>query len=376
VTVLSRCLQFNLKQIPQTQIQARLQSVLDAEGIPAEGPALALLARAAQGSLRDALSLLDQAIAHGAGRVEAASTRAMLGAVDQTYLHDILRALADADGEALIAQADRMNERSLSFESALQELGTLLHRLALVQIVPGAAADDDPDHAILRELAPRFTAEELQLYYQIAVQGRSEIGLAPDEYAGFTMALLRMLAFAPDTRASGGTAEARPARVASRASESSPLVSASAPDAQATTSAPVNPPAVPHAAPAQNASWGQIVEALGVNGMARMLANHCELVKLDDKRIELMLPKAHERLLEKSYQERLKAALQKRYGAGVQVSIAIGEGSGNSPAEIADRERQRNQVRAIAEIEQDPFVRELVENFDARVNESSIKPIQ
>jgi DNA polymerase-3 subunit gamma/tau len=377
VTVLSRCLQFNLKQIPQAQIQARLQSVLDAEGIPADAPALALVARAAQGSLRDALSLVDQAIAHGAGKVEAASTRAMLGAVDQAYLHDILRALADGDGDALIAQADRMNERSLSFESALQELATLLHRLALVQIVPGAATEDDPDHAVLRELAPRFAADELQLYYQVALQGRSEIGLAPDEYAGFTMALLRMLAFAPDTRGSGDAPDARPPRAASRGSASATLASASAPaaDAAAAPSAPPSP-SLTDVPPARNASWGEIVEALGVTGMARMLANHCELVKLDDKRIDLTVPKAHERLLEKSYQERLRAALQKRYGAGVQISIAVGEGSGNSPAEIADRERQRNQVRAIAEIEQDPFVRELVENFDARVNESSIKPIQ
>src|SRR5688572_30539823 len=134
VTVLSRCLQFNLKQIPPAQIQARLQHVLEAEGLPSEPAALALIARAAQGSLRDALSLLDQAIAHGGGKVEAAATRAMLGAVDQTYLHAILHALAAGDGAALIAEADRMGERSLSFEMALQDLGTLIHRIALVQI--------------------------------------------------------------------------------------------------------------------------------------------------------------------------------------------------------------------------------------------------
>jgi len=197
VTVLSRCLQFNLKQIPQPQIQARLQHVLEAEGLASEPAALALIARAAQGSLRDALSLLDQAIAHGGGKVEAASTRAMLGAVDQTYLHAILRALAAGNGPALIAEADRMNERSLSLEMALQDLGALLHRIALVQLVPEAAAEDDPDRETLIELATGFKADELQLYYQIAVQGRCEIGLAPDEYAGFTMTLLRMLAFAP-----------------------------------------------------------------------------------------------------------------------------------------------------------------------------------
>jgi DNA polymerase-3 subunit gamma/tau len=374
VTVLSRCLQFNLKQIPQAQIQLRLEHVLQAEGIAAEAPALALIARAAQGSMRDALSLLDQAIAHGGGTVETASTRAMLGAVDQTYLHAILRALAAGDGSALIAEADRMNERSLSFEMALQDLGTLLHRVALVQIVPDAASEDDPDRATLSELAGLFSADELQLYYQVAVHARSEIGWAPDEYAGFTMALLRMLAFAP--AGSGAPEKAQPVALRmgsgsapSRALAGSPVggTAASAPGAPSTP-APVDR--------TQDISWGEIVEQLGVTGMARMLAQHCELVKLEPQRIELRLPRAHERLLEKSYQERLKAALQKRYGAGVHVSFGLGESSGNSPAEIADRERQRNQVRAIAEIEQDPFVRELVENFDARVNEASIKPIQ
>jgi DNA polymerase-3 subunit gamma/tau len=126
----------------------------------------------------------------------------------------------------------------------------------------------------------------------------------------------------------------------------------------------------------RDAPWNEVIEQLGVTGMARMLAQHCELVKRDAKAIELKLPRAHERLLEKSYQERLKAALQKRYGRDVQVAISVGEGTGNSPAEISDRERQRSHARAIAEIEQDPFVRDLVENCDARVNESSIKPIQ
>jgi DNA polymerase III subunit gamma/tau len=375
VTVLSRCLQFNLKQIPQAQIQARLEAVLKAEGIPAESAALILIARAAQGSLRDALSLLDQAIAHGGGKVELASARDMLGAVDQTYLHAILRALAAADGSALIAEADRMNERSLSFETALQELATLLHRLALVQTVPQAASDEDPDHATSRELSALFGADELQLYYQIAVQGRSEIGLAPDEYAGFTMTLLRMLAFAPDCGGPGDKAEPRRARAPASIASPSPAVAGPA------LSGTQRPSVVAENAPAaanesHGHAWGEIVEALGVSGMARMLAQHCELVKLEPQRIELKLPRAHERLLEKAYQERLKGALQKRYGADVHISITIGESSGNSPAEIADRERQRNQVRAIAEIEQDPFVRELVENFDARVNEASIKPIQ
>ena len=156
VTVLSRCLQFNLKQIPQPQIKEQLKKILDLEGIAFEEEALTLLARAAHGSMRDGLSLLDQAIAHGGGRVEQQAVRAMLGSVEQEYLHDILHALQQHDGAALIAVADRMAERSLSFEIALQDLATLLHRVALAQTVPQAIAADDPERAAIMALAAGF----------------------------------------------------------------------------------------------------------------------------------------------------------------------------------------------------------------------------
>jgi DNA polymerase-3 subunit gamma/tau len=356
LTVLSRCLQFNLKQIPQMQIRAQLQKILEAEGVGFEPPALALLARAAQGSMRDSLSLLDQAIAHGGGRVEEGAVRAMLGAVDHTYLYAVLRALVARDGAALIAEADRMASRSLSFEMALQEMGVLLHRLALLQSVPAAVADDDPDRDVLLELAGAFDADELQLYYQIALQGRSDIGLAPDDYAGFSMTLLRMLAFAPEGSRTAGRSAQPLAPVSIRAET---------PAAQAASKKNESEP-----------DWAEIVEGLGLTGMARMLAQHCELVRRDDNRIELALSKVHERLLDKPYQDKLKAALQQRFGTGVRVTITVGDGNGNSPAALADRDKQRRQAQAVAEIEQDPFVRELVENFDARIVEATIKPIQ
>ena len=383
VTVLSRCLQFNLKQIPQAQIQGRLQHVLDEEGLPSEPAALALIARHACGSLRDALSLLDQAIAHGGGKVELASTRAMLGAVDQTYLHTILRELSRGDGAKLIAEADRMAERSLSFEMALQDLGTLLHRLALQQIVPHVVADDDPDAPVLRELSGLFSADELQLYYQIALQARSEIGLAPDEYAGFTMALLRMLAFAPGPAPAARPAPAQPQRaLAPPRLETPPQAGAGiaaasrpAPDPTAENRAqPPEPAADPPAKIDTSASWTDIVQRIGVTGMAAMLAKHCEMTRLAPDRIELTLPKAHERLLDGSHKDRLKAALQKHLGAHLQVAIAVGDSNGNSPAQIAQRDREREQARANAAIEGDPFVQELVENFGGQVN--AIKPLQ
>jgi DNA polymerase-3 subunit gamma/tau len=349
VTVLSRCLQFNLKLIPAAQIAARLEQVLRAEGVEFELPALVRLARVAQGSLRDSLSLLDQAIAHGGGRVAEDAVRAMLGSVDQTGLHAILRAIAVRDGAAVMAEVERLASRSLSFDNALQELGVILHRAALVQLVPQALAADDPDRPELEAVARLFGPEELQLFYQIAAQGRSDLPLAPDEYAGFTMTLLRMLAFAPQDAAVPPAAAPRTAR---------------------------GDAASPATAKTDGTSWTQLVETLGLTGMARMLAQHCELVHRDAQRLELRLGAEHEQLLDKPYEEKVKAALRERLGAGVRVTIRLGAASGNSPAAAADRERQQRRERAIKEIEDDPFVRDLVENFEARVVESTIKPLQ
>ncbi|HEX9684796.1 MAG TPA: DNA polymerase III subunit gamma/tau [Burkholderiales bacterium] len=353
VTVLSRCLQFGLKRIPEHDIGSRLQHILDAEGIRHEPAALAILARAAQGSMRDALSLLDQAIAHGGGVVAQDSVRAMLGVVGRDHLFAILRALAARDGAALVAEAARMAEHSLSFDVALQDIASLVHRLALAQAVPGTVSEDDPDRGTIGEVAGLFSAEELQLYYQIAIQGRGDLGLAPDEHAGFAMALLRMLAFAPEGQ--GAVAAA---------------TSVLPPRERAPSAAPV-------AGSKKNrddGDWQQVVDRLGLTGMARVLAQHCELVARNAARIELRIAQTHQHLLDGPFQQRLKAALEQYFGAPLRLSIQVVQDAGGSPAAVADRVQRQRQEQAIAEIERDPFVRELVESFDARVNESSIKP--
>ncbi|WP_247709206.1 DNA polymerase III subunit gamma/tau [Ralstonia solanacearum] len=204
VTVLSRCLQFNLKQMPPGHIVSHLDRILGEEGIAHESNALRLLAAAAQGSMRDALSLTDQAIAYSAGEVTETAVRGMLGAIDQSYLVRLLDALADENGAALIEIADEMAGRSLSFSGALQDLASLLQKIALAQVVPAAVQDDWPEADDIRRLAERFDAQSVQLFYQFANLGRNELALAPDEYAGFTMTLLRMLAFQPGQ--SGGDA--------------------------------------------------------------------------------------------------------------------------------------------------------------------------
>ncbi len=197
VTVLSRCLQFNLKQMPPLQIVEYLDQVLRQEKIAFEKPALRILAEGANGSMRDALSLTDQAISYTAGNVSLSAVQDMLGSLDQTYLIRILDGLAANDGEALMAIADEMAARSLSYSSALKDLGVLINRISLAQAAPSALPDDLPEHEAILRFADCFDAEEMQLFYQIAVHGRNELGLAPDEYAGFTMTLLRMLAFQP-----------------------------------------------------------------------------------------------------------------------------------------------------------------------------------
>jgi DNA polymerase-3 subunit gamma/tau len=352
ITVLSRCLQFNLKLVPREQIRERLQHILNAERVRYDPEALTLLSRSAQGSVRDALSLLDQAIAHGAGAVEEGSVRAMLGTVGQDHLYAILHALVAGDGAALIAEADRMAGLSLSFEAALQDLGSMLHRLALLQQIPEGVPAGDPERAALEALAREFAPEDLQLYYQIALQGRADLGLAPDEYAGFTMTLLRMRAFAP-VREDGGekrSGSAQPAHPAPPARQDNSKKNATEP------------------------AWPLLIEQLGLGGAARMLAQHCELEKRAAGRIALKLAQTHQHLLEGPYQERLKAALERHYGGPLRLVITLSPEVDGSPAAVTDRAEQKRQAEACAAIEQDPFVRELVENFDGQVIESSIKP--
>jgi len=204
VTVLSRCLQFNLKQMPAGQIVGHLEHVLGEEQIPFESQALRLLSRAADGSMRDALSLTDQAIAYSANQVTEEAVRGMLGALDQSYLIRLLDTLAAGDGQGVLGIADEMALRSLSFSTALQDLAGLLHRIAWAQFAPASVLDEWPEAADIRRFADLLSAEHVQLFYQIATIGRGELGLAPDEYAGFTMTLLRMLAFEPAGGPGGG----------------------------------------------------------------------------------------------------------------------------------------------------------------------------
>ncbi len=197
VTVLSRCLQFNLRPMAMQTVQDHLHQVMAAEGISAEPGALSLLARAARGSMRDALSLTDQAIAFGNGGLLEASVRQMLGAVDRQHIQKIIESVSAGDGAGLVAAVDTLRELGLSASGTLEELATALQRMAVIQAVPQAADASDPDAALWQALARLLAPDETQLFYSLALQGRAELALAPDEYSGLLMLLLRLLAFKP-----------------------------------------------------------------------------------------------------------------------------------------------------------------------------------
>ncbi len=348
VSVLSRCLQFNLKQMPPAAIVAHLDGILKKEEISFEPEALGLLARAAAGSMRDALSLLDQAIAHGAGRLSASDVRDMLGAVDRAHLLSVLEAVAAGDAAAVLRVADAMQARSLSFDAALAELAVLTLRLALAQSVAGAL-DDEPERTRLEALATRIDAESLQLYYQIALQGRVDLPLAPDEHGGFLMTLLRMLAFRPDD-GQKPAAQAKPvSRVASPGGSSGKSSSG------------------------KSLGWPELVAQLPIAGAARELARNAELQRREDGTFELAVPRSKAYLAERGYTDKLKSALEQHLGIAVTLKVGVGETSGMSAAALEAGEREARQAAAVQSVQADGFVKDLVNLFDGKVVDSTIK---
>lgn len=390
VTVLSRCLQFNLKQMPQTQIVDHLSTVLEAEGVTFEAPALRHLAKGAAGSMRDALSLLDQAIAHGGGKVEEDGARAMLGTVGDEHLFALLDALVAQDVQAMLEVAKLMDARSLSFDGGLQELATLFHRIALAQFAPDALLDEG-ERSRLASYAEALDAEYLQLAYQIAIHGRDELSLAPDDYAGFVMSLLRLHAFRPERAGVGRSPNvtATPAPVRSQpptntAAKAKPPKAAVSPTptfgapAVAVPPAPtlLAPDAEPRAAAVpEDEDWHALVARLPLTGMAKQLAQHCELTERTGLAIHLRLSPVHKHLLGKPQQEKLQTELQTWFGQALRLEIDVAELETETPAERSRSKQRQRQERAIASIEQDPFVRDVVDLFDASIDESTIKPV-
>ena len=380
VTVLSRCLQFNLKPMPPALVAQHLSEVLAQEKVEAEPAALNQIARAAAGSMRDALSLTDQAIAYGSGKIETAAVEAMLGTVRRDYLFDLLAALAAQDGDGLLNQARGLAERGIALDAALQDLGGVLTQLALLHSAPGALPDDTPDLAQMQQLVVSLDAETVQLYYQIALNARRDLPYAPDELSGFSMALLRMLAFTPGTVPAPALRKPAPSAPQTATNDKSSRTAqppqTSSPASRDETESPVA--VALHVAESVKESvwdWLQVVSELKLGGMAKMLADCCELVSHQAGEVLLRISEADKHLLDSGYQDKLISTLRERHGSELKVKFEIGAEAAQTPQQVRTRERDARQAKAVAAIESDPFIRDLVEHFDAKVVESTIQPL-
>ncbi|MGA9032142.1 MAG: DNA polymerase III subunit gamma/tau [Sulfuricaulis sp.] len=374
VTVLSRCLQFNLKRLPLEQIAAQIQKILDAEGNAHDAGSIKLLARAADGSMRDGLSLLDQAIAYGGGQVTEPEVRAMLGTIDQNFIEQLLQGLEAGDVGALLKAVTEATEFGLDYEALLKELLLTLHRIALAQADPKLAGEEG--ERILAH-AQAISPQDVQLYYQIGVTGSRDLPFAPDPRSGLEMILLRMVAFRPaeagEVRTSVPTAAAPPTRTATTATAPRtppPVTMKPAP-------APVvTPPAatVAQSSCAQSTKWSEVVTQLGLAGLVRELANNTTLESFDNGAMVLVLEEVHGKLLNKEREAELKQALEKYYGNPVKLTLRIGRPVVETPAKEKTRLQDERQQAAVQAITDDPNVRALQEKFNARVNPASIRP--
>lgn len=376
VTVLSRCLQFNLRRLLPDEIGERLRFVLATEGLPFEPAALPLLARAADGSMRDGLSLLDQAIAFGGGQVVESEVRAMLGTVSGDLALDLLDALAAADGARLLAEVARAAALTPDFEDLLRELLGLLHRVALIQQVPGVLAEDDPDAPRLLALARSMSPEDVQLYYQVVLTGQHDLPLAPDPRAGCEMVLLRALAFRP-----AAVVPVTPAAVAGPGPAGTERPVAPAEGAVGSTAVP--PPAqVPVVAPvgvsptlASAADWQHLVTRLRLGGIASQLAHNCGFLSWSEGRLALSLDPAAEHLLVASARTRLQSALEQALGGTLQLEIRVARPQQETLAQRRAREADERQQAATEAMLADPLAERLREDFDADWVPGSIAPL-
>jgi DNA polymerase-3 subunit gamma/tau len=382
VTILSRCLQFNLKQMPVPLIVEHLEKVLAAEKVESETNALRVLAKAAQGSMRDALSLTDQAIAYAAGKVSEEAVRGMLGTLDDAYLIKILDALIAKDGATLLTIANEMGERSMSFSLALADLSSLIQKIAAAQIVPESVLEDWPEAAEICRLASALTKEEAQLFYQISITSRPDLSLAPDEQTGFAMTLLRMLAFRPGNETPGRAGNSTPP-VASVASVPRPSAPANQTAAPVRSAPPVAAPAAKPAAATSTASsadrpdWHTLMRQLPVKGMVQQLAFQTELQDWEDSpagvRATVVTPMPQ--LASEASVGRLADALTAHFGKPVKVVIEKGEVEGKTVAKVDAQIHQEKRQNAEQMIAQDPFIQQLEKEFGAKVVGGSVKPL-
>jgi DNA polymerase-3 subunit gamma/tau len=391
VTVLSRCLQFSLKRLPASLIGERLKFIAGAEHLEFDPAAVALVARAAEGSMRDALSLLDQLIAFGGGTLNEVNTRAMLGTIDRGHVGRLIDALARADGSALLAEVKELDRDAPDYDRALVELAAFLQRIAIVQIVPEAALQDEEfDADSLMRLAQAILPEDVQLYYQIALGGRRDLAMAPEPRMGFEMTLLRMLAFRPDAATFHGNTAGRTAAAGNPTRATAPAgmpaagtPAAAAPATGASGAGAPNTTAAGAVAP--NASgirltsidasnWPAVVEAANLSGMVRQFALNCVPATFEHGVLVLKLDQATADRRTRPIEDKLVLGLSKYLGRDIRLTFETAQSALATPARQRLLQEQDKVVRAAAAFEADPAVKGLRERFGADVDLASVKP--
>ncbi|WGZ93508.1 MAG: DNA polymerase III subunit gamma/tau [Candidatus Thiothrix putei] len=376
VTILSRCLQFNLKRMPVDMISGHLANVLEQENIPFSESALRLLARAADGSMRDALSLTDQAIVAGGGAVSEDEVQDMLGLLPHEHLLALLQAIADDDGVGMLATVEQMAQLTTDFTAAADGFIALLHSIAVQQIVPADEADAD-----IAQMAKLLSPADVQLYYQMALYGRRDLPLAPDPRGGFEMLLLRMLAFRLDdgkSQAHSTPVEKKKIVIETlREKETPPNLPMSGEEQEAVTASPLAP--FPDKGKAGEGflstnDWHTLYPQLNLSGMALPLAQHCLLESVTDDQITLLLDESGATLQSESAEAQLAAALAKHYGRSLKLNFHVSVVTEETPEKRTLREAAEQQKAAEAAINNDPFVQQLQEAFGAVIVPGSIRP--
>jgi DNA polymerase-3 subunit gamma/tau len=385
VTILSRCLQFNLKRLPISLIVSHLQHILDAEKVEYDLVALQLLSEGADGSMRDGLSLLDQALAFGAGAIREQEVRDMLGTVARDRVLNILKALLSRDAKAVIVEVTALAEFTPDYEGVLAELLSLLHHMMLAKTVPEALDEYVSDREALLVLSEQVSAEDLQLFYQIGLIGRRDLPLAPSERGGFEMVLLRMLAFRPAQPSTQPSTQVS-AQVSSRVNSAAAgyQKADAAKPAVREEPAPAQPASQPKAPPAVNQQadvkavtqdWRQILEGLSVSGMVKQLAANCQLLQQEGNTIRLGLDPRCKQLLSPKAEKRLQQALGEYFDADIRLEIeTCTDDSRETPAQAEAREKNERQQQAEKSIEEDGFVQAMKETFNAEVIPGSVRP--
>ena len=370
VTVLSRCLQFNLKRLPIDQIQGQLKHILDAEKIFFDIGALQLLAIAADGSMRDALSLLDQAIVYGGGQVREDDVRGMLGTVPQDFIINLLTALSENDATALMGQVNEMAQKSIDFVSLLNAMISWLHRVALIQQTSFDPYEDGIDTQHLEAVARLLSPEDVQLFYQMALVGQQDLYLAPEPRMGFEMLMLRMLAFTPDKTVTASRDTAAPAKKSAPAKQAGSAAGAATAKTQnaVAESKPVLTPA------AAGQDWLNIIQQLKLGGLTGQFAGHCAIKSWENNKLVLNLDPQHQSLQGSRAEEMLRKALISAF-KDLRVEIVVEELVSETPQQIREAQQQDRQSSAVEDIYADPYVQAMQTKFDAQVVKESIKPV-